>query len=1053
MPSIDSAMGADKTLQMTGSLPNQGSQPAPLVKLSVITPVERELKGGAAESFLVQLKAGEFVEINVDQEGIDVVASLFGPDGKQITRMDSPNGTHGDEPVVAIADVAGSYRIEVRSNNTRAPAGRFVITMNVQRAANSADADHIAAERAFTEGQRLRELRTAESRRAAIESFERALPYFKTSGDRGRQALALLAISSSYAESSEFRKALGTLNQILVLARLQGNSNLAGTALNLTGGAYDVLGDVDKALDFYGKALELFRQTSNVSSEASALNNIGKIYSDIAEWQKALEFLNQALPLARRLGDQRRESIVLHNIAATLYAMNEQARALDLYEQSLKLRRSIGDKAGEAEQLNSIGSVYRVLGDQSKALEYYNQALVLRRVTGDKRLEAVTLDNIGAVYAALGQPDKALAQHQQALELHRLVENPAGEAVALGNIAFAFALLHQPDKAVENYTQAFSIFRSLNDLNNQAVMLQGIASVERTRGNLAEAGRSLEKALGLFEEVRGRAGGQESRASYFASRQGAYELYIEVLMQEHAKEPTRGFDARALQTSERARARSLAELLNEGHIDIRQGVSTELTAKEKLLGQVLNAKAQRQIQLMGQMNRKEELATLSKELSELEDQYQQVQVAIRKSSPRYGALTQPQPLTLKEIQQELDPDTILLEYSLGEERSYLWAVTKDAINSYEIPKREQIKSASQKVYDLITRRGGNSSQTAATSAQPSDVADLELVKAIRDLSGMVLGPVAAVLGTKRLVVVADGALQYVPFAALSNPRSTTASNQPLIVDHEVITLPSASVLAVQRKVLAGRRQAPRSLAVMADPVFSANDERVATNRRPAPAAPTSPALATTTRLIEHLAGTSTGSLTIRRLPFTRLEADRILAVTPSAGDLKALSFRANRATATSGELSRYRYVHFATHGYLDSERPDLSALVLSLVDEKGEAQDGFLRAHEIYNLDLPAELVVLSACETGLGKDVKGEGLVGLTRGFMYAGARRVIVSLWNVNDKATAELMERLYRGMLRSKKTPAAALRAAQLDMLRIRPWQSPYYWAAFVIQGDWK
>jgi CHAT domain-containing protein len=177
-----------------------------------------------------------------------------------------------------------------------------------------------------------------------------------------------------------------------------------------------------------------------------------------------------------------------------------------------------------------------------------------------------------------------------------------------------------------------------------------------------------------------------------------------------------------------------------------------------------------------------------------------------------------------------------------------------------------------------------------------------------------------------------------------------------------------------------------------------------------------------------------------------------MAVAPTGLNFKALDFRASRSFATSGELSQYRYVHFATHGYLDTARSGLSAIVLSMIDEQGNPQDGFLRTHDIYNLKLPAELVVLSACETGLGKDVKGEGIEGLTRGFMYAGARRVVVSLWNVNDKATASLMQRLYVGMLKSNKTPAAALRAAQIELLRTRQWQSPYYWAAFVMQGEW-
>jgi CHAT domain-containing protein len=294
-----------------------------------------------------------------------------------------------------------------------------------------------------------------------------------------------------------------------------------------------------------------------------------------------------------------------------------------------------------------------------------------------------------------------------------------------------------------------------------------------------------------------------------------------------------------------------------------------------------------------------------------------------------------------------------------------------------------------------------------------------------------------------MVVIADGALQYVPFAALPVPGST----RPLILDHELVSLPSASSLAIQRQTLANRKPAPKAVAVIADPVFSARDSRF----RSRTSTPT--AADDDTRIIEHVGSGSGGPLNVRRLPFTRQEADRILAVAPSASNLRAVDFRANRSIATSGELSNYRYVHFATHGYLDTSRAGLSAIVLSLVDEKGKPQDGFLRTHDIYNLNLPAELVVLSACETGLGKDVKGEGLEGLTRGFMYAGARRVIVSLWNVNDKATAGLMQHLYVGMLKNKKTPAAALRAAQIEMLRMKQWESPYYWAPFVMQGEWR
>jgi CHAT domain-containing protein len=532
------------------------------------------------------------------------------------------------------------------------------------------------------------------------------------------------------------------------------------------------------------------------------------------------------------------------------------------------------------------------------------------------------------------------------------------------------------------------------------------------------------------------------RSAYRASVENAYELYIDVLMQQHAKNPARGLDAEALQISERGRARNLLAQLGELRVNIRQGVDAGLLQRERELTQVLNAKAQREMQRKVSKASAEELSTLRREISALEDEYQQVQEAIRQSSPQYAALTQPQPLTLKQIQEQLDQDTLLLEYSVGVERSYLWAVTPDSLKTYVLPGQEALEKIAKQVSQNLTARSVvNSLETPAARNARIAQADRDFQSAAGELSRMILAPVAGELGNKRLVIVADGALQYVPFAALS------VTNQPLIVRHEIVSLPSASAFAVQRENLANRELAPKTLAVIADPVFSPGDPRL---KKEAEAVAQND-----TRSLEHLPASAAGGarLTIPRLPFTRWEADQILGVARAGSNLKALDFRANRAMATSGELSKYRYVHFATHGYLDTSRAGLSAIVLSMFDENGKPQDGFLRTHDIYNLKLPAELVVLSACETGLGKDVQGEGLEGLTRGFMYAGARRIIVSLWSVNDKATAALMQRLYTGMLRSNKTPAAALRAAQIEMLRTGQWQSPYYWAPFVMQGEWR
>jgi CHAT domain-containing protein len=516
----------------------------------------------------------------------------------------------------------------------------------------------------------------------------------------------------------------------------------------------------------------------------------------------------------------------------------------------------------------------------------------------------------------------------------------------------------------------------------------------------------------------------------------------------------KGFDALAIETSERQRARSLLDLLSEANTNLREGVDPALVERERAFAKQLNDKAR------ARAGTPEQAAALKREISQLETDLERAQAAIRKASPRYAALTQPQPLKLKEIQQQLDADTMLLEYALGEERSYLWAITRDSLASYELPKGEQINQSARQVYEMLTARSANKrGETALERQQRITQAEANLPAAAQSLSQTLLSPVAQQLGNKRLVIVADGALQYIPFAMLVDPVS--GKNQPLIVSHEVVSLPSASALAIQRAELAGRQPAPKMLAVIADPVFDRTDERL---KSLAPEAGDNQQATTVAsddaRSIEHLAeqstdkpGTTTRRLVIPRLPFTRQEATRLLALAPKASSFGAIDFQANRETVLNGELSQYRYVHFATHGLLDAERPGLSSLLLSMVDERGKQQDGFLRANDIYNLKLPAELVVLSACQTGLGKEIKGEGLVGLTRGFMYAGAARVVVSLWNVNDKATSELMTKFYEKMLKQGARPAAALRAAQVEMWRQKQWQSPYYWAAFTMQGEWK
>jgi CHAT domain-containing protein/tetratricopeptide (TPR) repeat protein len=1037
---------------------DSSSQDLGVVEVGYVT--ERQLKGGESHSFHIQLAAGQFLHAVVDQRGIDVVVTLVGPAGKPLLKVDNPNSNHGPEPLVVIAETSGDFRIDVSAPNQNARPGNYGIKIVVVRAATKRDMEYIAADRAFAQGSSLRVQRTAASGWGAIEAYKQALPFFQSAGDPYWQALTLRMVAVVYGRLGEFPKAVEYYQQALPLFRVAGDKYQESSALIGIGGAHEVLGNTPKALAFYRQALLVTPKGEEPALEGAILSNIGKIYYDLSDWQMALEYYHQALSRFRAIGEKRGAAITLSNIGVAYSSLGEREKSLDYYREALSLQHGIGDKAKEAETLTNMGFTYAGLGQVPQALEAYAQALPLRKAAGDRLGEATTLDYMGMAYSSLGEQDKALNYHQQALELGRAVGDQRGEARTLSNLGYLYAASGQWEKSAEYYNQALAGFRRVGDRQSEASALYGLARTERNNGNLAGSREHLEAALSLFEDVRVNAGAGQLRASYLASKQDAYQFYIGLLMELHRRDPTKGHDAIALQTSERARARSLLDMLGEAHVDIRQGVDAELLERERNLKQQLSAQAQRQIRLLGQKTSQDQLVQLNKDLGALEDEYQQVQAQLRKKSPGYASLTQPRPLDLKEIQNQLEPGTLLLEYSLGEDRSYVWAITQTSLKTFELPKREQIEKAARQVYGLLTARsqfkGGESPQV---KEQRIAQTDSQLPNAIEELSKLVLGPIGSELGSARLVIVPDGALQYVPFSVLSvvsdqrsvSPSASASDHQPLIQEHEIVSLPSASALAIQRQGLLNRKPAPNNVAVIADPVFSADDERVGARARVTGASASPGDGSTTTRIIEHLANDS--GLVIRRLKFTRQEADRILAEAPRSKNLRSIDFKASRGTATGGELSKYRYVHFATHGYIDSERSNLSAIVLSLVDAQGQPQDGFLRVMDIYNLNLPAELVVLSACETGLGKEVKGEGLVGLTQGFMYAGARRVVVSLWNVNDKATADLMARFYRGMLRENKTPAAALRAAQMEMSQQKQWQSPYYWAAFTLQGEWR
>src|SRR5688572_160745 len=996
--------------------------------------IERPLQAGETHAYRLVLGSGQTVQATIASRPSGARVRLTGP--AAFTRemlVGTQGGGARPDSLTVVVDTAGDVRIEI--GGAARTGATYSLAIQDVRQASVADRLRAAAEQSYWNAQGIYAKRGAENFRLALTMFEQSLAQWRALGDLWFE----------------------------------------GNLLNEIGGIHRLLGQNDEALRYYNQALPVLQASGNLRDQTGTLNNIAAIFYSRGEVRRAFDYFDQSLQLARSTGDRQAQSILLNNIGTLAQAQGDHQRALDLFTQALALRRAVQDRSGEVRTLNNLSLMYRLLGDTQASKEsasqalalsdqlsdrqlraaslnslgtieritgelpaaerHLQQALTLFRESGEARLASATLNNLGELHRSQGRLELARSEFEQALAEARRTEERQREAYTLRNIGALAAAGGQHAEAWTSFEQSLVLERAIRNQEGEAESLREMARVRRAQGRTDEALAPSEAGLRLVESLRSRVGNPQLRTTYFSSKRPFYELHVDLLM-------SGGVTAQgaALEASERAKARSLVDLLRESGVAIREGVDPGLLEREESLRQRINVVEGSRVRELAAKPDAQRLGALERELDALFRGYQQLQSDIRARSPHYAALSQGDAFGIAEIQQALDPDTVLLEYMLGDDRSYVWAVTASSVTGYALPPRANIERLALEVYRRTAR------YDAARPIGRRGAADAVLRRAKSQLSRLLLEPVAAHLRHRRLVVVADGALLYVPFTLLESPSSP---DRPLLTDHEVVHLPSMSSLLAIRRLPPRTRVDQPSVGIIADPVFAADDARVSRQRARAEA-PLDPA--PRRGALERTAADG-GIARFSRLRFTRQEAAGIAALVPAERRVEALDFAANRQVASSEPFRRQTILHFATHAVVNSVHPDLSGLVLSLVDEKGTPQDGFLRLHDIYNLKIDATLVVLSACQTALGQDIRGEGLIGLTRGFMSAGAPRVVASLWEVDDRATAELMKRFYEGMLRRQLAPAAALREAQLALRRDARWWDPYYWGAFVLQGEWR
>ncbi len=997
--------------------------PAPTELLQQDEPIQRDLAPGEAHRYQIDVAAEQFLQIVVDQQGVDVAATLFDPHGEKLIKMDRMLVAQGPEPLISVTKATGSHTVEIMAAAGARPTGRYRIWVEQLHPATAPDRSRASAMVIFSEANQL--YWDGEHRRAA-EEFDRARAEWQKLGDRSWQAESLVWLGKAHARVKEWKVAARHHQRAAGLFHEEGDARWEAIALHQLGLVYFRLRDMDRAIRSFRKALPLRQEANDLRGKAVTLHKLAHSYQRQDEVQLALDSYTQSLTLFQSARDRAHPS---HNLGVLYLSLGRMDRAGDALDEAEKAWSLIGDRHRQATTLNQLGEVHRGLENLDLALDYYHRALTLRRELQDRRGEITSLANIGRVHQALDESAKARDHYLEAQRLLAEFEDPRLQARVLLDLGSLDVEQGHALEALRGYRRSLELYRTEGDPTGEAEGLIGVARAERDVGDLAAALEASADALSIFESIRPKTVSDELRTSFFATVQDHFEFHIDLLMELNQKEPEAGHDARALVASERARARSLLDLLAEAGAKIRRDADPGLLERERDLQHELNARGRARFVLRQSQPRASELEASDKAVRLAVQKLEEVRAEIRAHHPRYAALTQP--LSAPEIQRQiLENNTLLLEYQLGEERSFLWAVTPQTLHSFELPGRNAIEQLALRTYTLLTRSNLREARDSTRNA-------------LCELSRQLLQPVAPLIAGRRLLIVGDGALQFIPFAALPEPGTPEGclAAPPLIVEHEITYLPSASALAILRRELDGRPVPPRTVAVVADPVFDASDPRVRASL----------AAGTAGTASDRSAGIVQGSF--GRLHFSNQEAEAILSLVSEDQRLPALDFNANKNTVIEGRLSGHRVVHFATHGILDTMHPELSAIVLSLVDRQGQPQDGFLRAHEIYNLELPCDLVVLSACQTALGKVVRGEGLLSLTRGFMYAGAARVMVSLWKVNDASTAELMEAFYRGLFRQQLRPAAALRAAQISMSKDPRLSAPYHWAGFVIQGEWR
>lgn len=968
------------------------------------------LSDGETRVYKLLLRAGDILQFEVEQHQLDVKLRLKDPNGNVLLEVDSPIGGYGSEELVEVVDDSGEYTLEVVAPEQESEAGHYQLLRIEGRSPSTTDLDHVKAYRAYRDGyQRNRDKKYSE----AGDLFQLALAIWRSHGNRRWEAETLAALANVKYRLGDNEAAADLYDEAGDWFRRLGNQRRLATALQNAGTCWLYVGEMEWAEVRLQEASQLCSDLKKAKCTANTLAKMGGLARQQGRLEDALQLYEEALAQSRAIEYKKLEASTLTDIGGALLSMDQPDKAQKKYVKALGLYQELEDYRNAILPLNGMAEAALRMGSSEKAKEALDNARGLLALNDSPLTLATLRYNEGRLKRVQGDFSGAHTAFSEAARIYREIKSQRGQGDTMMAWGYLYSLEGNKEEALARYMSAGEFYKARRG-NMAAVSQVRVAEMLRDLGRLEEAWERIGPALEKMAAIRFATGRRDLRLSFFSGYQDFYGIAIDILALLNEKHPGAGYDGLAFEVHEQ---RLASELLDSRMLSRLNNGATIDSARQAKIRQLEGFLRQAADVAAGD---DEAVSSAITELHRLRGEMRRQRLQDLDGGP-------PPRASIKTVREELlDDSSRLLVYALGNEHSYLWSISRHDQSLHRLgPKGEIEPDVTRLVKQLRNRRQ----------------------RIGQGLAEKLLAPVMP-LSEERLVVVADGALRTLPFAAL--PRLGAAEHEYLIERYEIVTLPSATVLAASRDRLSTREALGKSIAIFADPVFTADDERFAEGDE-----------LSAGRQSEPLQEKSAGDLedvaeTLRFDLHTRLEESGAegAGIADLAGDgaLLADGFEASRETFEEADLHNYSILHMATHAVLHPQA-ELAGLVLSLLDEEGNEQDGFIRAFEISRLELPLDMVVLSACETGNGEIVRGEGPLSLAWAFLNSGVSRVVHSLWRVNDSYTSSLMRIFYKAHLKQGLSPAAALRAAQRKMLEEPSSAHPYAWAGFVLQGDWR